>query len=545
MPQIINLSPIGDVQPGDAIPVFDESNGDARRMSVGQLSTYMEATLSLPDNAADIDYDPAGTGAVQRTVQGKLRETVSVFDFGAVGDGVTDDTAAIQAAIDAVAINGRVIGDAQGNFKVTARINLTNKDLRDIRLTYASNSAMLVMTGKARLTNTIISVGTTIRTFAAPLPGVINLHLATGAVIDNVEITDGITDRVGVFCSSLASNTTVRNCRMNYIGWPILYNDAIPAQRIVDGVDYAGQSIGSGLYITSCELGAADKTAVGDAIEINCPSARFSNIKVSGCVVLKTNTTGSNGLGIAAADCDGFQVSDCLVRNVASAAGGLHAEAHTDVVFTNNVIQACATGIGLGVDGQDALINGNTISGCGDAIQCIGSVASMKGVSITANQILNTENTAIIFLNVDAGIIANNYIKDITTAGGSRQYISLQQSGGLTTTRHSITGNTYGRVSGAAQPLLGSSGTVTEVYSGSNVFYGIGGNEIAGYYAAVRSVGLCSDHYRNDGNTSAINGTINTDPTGYVTGASGDFMTNVNGGVLYRHDGTNWVSKVS
>lgn len=99
MPQIINLSPIGDVQPGDAIPVFDESNGDARRMSVGQLSTYMEATLSLPDNAADIDYDPAGTGAVQRSVQSKLRDVVSVKDFGAVGDGVTDDTAAIQSAL--------------------------------------------------------------------------------------------------------------------------------------------------------------------------------------------------------------------------------------------------------------------------------------------------------------------------------------------------------------------------------------------------------------------------------------------------------------
>lgn len=99
MPQIINLSPIGDVQPGDAIPVFDESNGDARRMSVGQLSTYMEATLSLPDNAADIDYDPAGTGAVQRTVQSKLRETVSVKDFGAVGDGSTDDILAIEAAL--------------------------------------------------------------------------------------------------------------------------------------------------------------------------------------------------------------------------------------------------------------------------------------------------------------------------------------------------------------------------------------------------------------------------------------------------------------
>lgn len=68
------------------------------------------------------DYKPNATGSASRPVQGKLEERVSVKDFGAVGNNVADDSAAIQAAINHVVANGGKLYFPRGRYYCTATL---------------------------------------------------------------------------------------------------------------------------------------------------------------------------------------------------------------------------------------------------------------------------------------------------------------------------------------------------------------------------------------------------------------------------------------
>lgn len=84
-----------------------------------------EAVTSTTLPADAVSYTPAGTGAVATNVQTKLRETVSVKDFGAAGDGVTDDTAAIQSAATACLTTGQTLFVPAGTYKITSTITIS------------------------------------------------------------------------------------------------------------------------------------------------------------------------------------------------------------------------------------------------------------------------------------------------------------------------------------------------------------------------------------------------------------------------------------
>ena len=87
--------------------------------NAGNVRKFQNTTTGTSDG---VKYLQNGTGAVQRTVESRLQDIVSVKDFGAVGDGSTDDTAAFNAAIAA----GKIIIVPAGSYAISS-IALTDR----------------------------------------------------------------------------------------------------------------------------------------------------------------------------------------------------------------------------------------------------------------------------------------------------------------------------------------------------------------------------------------------------------------------------------
>jgi hypothetical protein len=129
----VNLNPItnpisvywdaGLTQPA-ALPVRTINGYPANNGTPGRLYVASDFSITVQDAKGSLVYSAlnenalsadgvlfiqAGAGAVTRTAQAKMRDVVSVKDFGAVGNGVANDYAAFAAAVTAAAASGQAV----------------------------------------------------------------------------------------------------------------------------------------------------------------------------------------------------------------------------------------------------------------------------------------------------------------------------------------------------------------------------------------------------------------------------------------------------
>jgi len=105
-----------------------------------------EAAVAASSGSSLVGFIQAGSGAVATTVQAKLRQIISVKDFGAVGNGTTDDAAAIQTALSYGMTVGATVVFPTATYAVKSLVNVA-----------MSNGQSLTINGQ---NSTIVESGT-------------------------------------------------------------------------------------------------------------------------------------------------------------------------------------------------------------------------------------------------------------------------------------------------------------------------------------------------------------------------------------------------
>lgn len=91
------------------------------------IAGYGITDLAASGGSALVGYIHAGTGAVARTVQAKLRESVSPKDYGAVGDGATNDLTAVSNALAYAFANGLPVDGGNSVYAISGSLTVTSQ----------------------------------------------------------------------------------------------------------------------------------------------------------------------------------------------------------------------------------------------------------------------------------------------------------------------------------------------------------------------------------------------------------------------------------
>lgn len=368
-------------------------------------------------DASQVSYTPPFTGSVTTNVEVKLSEYVSVMDFGAVGDGVVDDTAAIQTALDA----SSAIYFPEGTYKVSAQLDLNTN-------------------------NILLGAGMHISKFQATA-ALSGLNILSANDVNNVQISNlGIYGTVGSLpnCAIFIQNNSNSKVLNNYIqdighvgvnlngrdtGTGGCYNIEVASNIIKNVSSPTGWGIGAFKDIHQSNIHdnfILDCGAYGILIDDGTTSDTnpypCRNILVNSNIIY-TTTTNMWGIGIEGS-------TDCVIQNnyieIISSYGVDVSEGNSIPVIapernliTGNNIRCKATLVTTGIrmlGGNNNIVSDNQISD-GDIGVFItnGTATTMFGNVIRGNTFYNS--SAVAGPDKTSILAAASYLNGLTIAG--------------------------------------------------------------------------------------------------------------------------------
>ncbi len=467
-----------------------------------------------------------GTGAVRRTWQNKARDWVSVKDFGAVGDGVADDTAAIQAAVTA----SRAVEMPAGSYLISGVITLpANTTLR----------------GATAMSTTMLRAGSNLSFF----------QLGTNCTLENFRFNrSGATTALSghLVNTTGASGSRLRNIFADYSYNGIyitstagLFLEGIYLSNTVHYAIYCDGNVVNDIFLSNFILHCGNQTdAIGIYLNDNCEAFTAVN---GDCLLGLANLKMTSSVFAASP-----RLHPCFNKfsNVYfdSAATGVQI-ANTEVTKFENCWFASSTAVGCNLSGNTLNISffncefaGNGQGGLNvGASTCayttlVGCLAIANGASIASAGFTVAANTTDFSF---IGCNASNAIGVFTGGGQNRGIlISAGTSDRYVITDCNLTGNTIEGLndggSGTNKKIQGNVGTTLNFLSVADGGTGIASYAVGDLLYASGSAALSKLADVATGN-ALISGGVTTAPSwgkvGLATHVSGNLpVGNLNSG---------------
>lgn len=381
-----------------------ETNNNVANAVAGQIPagtiTDLQVNAAANINATKLSFTQAGTGATARTVDSKLKDVVSVKDFGAVGNGVANDTAAFAAAF------------------THLNAGSTPKSLFIPAGNYVVDHSTCLITTSSR---TVFGEGAT-----------------SNIIIPNRSSSAFGIRVIGTSDSVHVSNVTIDAISVTASGWTGANGEAgISILR----ADYCS--------VTNCTVNGA---SIGNAWEVGIVCADTNNTVVSNNIVNKTAGNGiSLDLLLGSENTKGNVVIGNTLNNIGDSGVAFHNNVRYSSAIGNIINNPTATGIDV-AGCNCCLFEGNVVSNSAQyGIRLLQNL-SYRTVdnTVTGNTVYHPPNAgafaAITINNVERNTITNNRLLGNSTSLTERGIFVDYSSTGTTT--HPITAETLYKLRG-------------------------------------------------------------------------------------------------
>ena len=348
----------------------DSTSAAARRAVLRGAALGGVSAIAGANGAAAAGDDPGPAAAV---VRGDL--VVDVNDFGARGTGTADDTAAIQAAIDATPDGGTTLIPA-GRYRISASL----VPPATARIAIRGSGAAIVMTGTGQGYAAFSPRGT-----------------STGLVLDGLNLVGSGSSADGHQGFGNASGVVISDLRIM---------DCSISQMTV-GISLNADTSGliDGALVTGCTVSRSVGTASGQGYGIHhaCGADRPTGVRIIGNTVTDCDRHAiyqakGRGVVIAGNTIRNHRSTAVRTRGEGSILPAINVGRSEGVVVTGNCVLDSAGGA-LYVGGtagsavsRDYTISGNVFQGSTDAVQLVtigqqdpAAEGSPDGVRFTGN----------------------------------------------------------------------------------------------------------------------------------------------------------------